>query len=351
MEPFDSRLPAIQSRLENWWQSGDQEQPCLLFASGPVDSTALPDTDDLWTWWTDVNFIIDRLIKRLDGQRYCGDAVPHHYVDLGSSAIAAILGAEMETLDKRTVWAHPTLDSLDQIHDVRVDRDGLFYRVLRETTERSVALAKDHHFVSHFALNGITDTMAALYGTENLLVDMATRPGQVAKAMEHLKRIWVEVFDEFQAILDQTGNRGSIGWAGIWAPGSTFPIQEDFSYMISGEMFRQLCLPHVVEMVEAMECPFYHLDGEAALVHLDALLDIQKLRVIQWVPGAGKERIDLWYDVIQRVLEAGKSVQVFAQAGEVDNLLKHVGTRGVLITLTDATEQEAMALCERFGIE
>ena len=104
-------------------------------------------------------------------------------------------------------------------------------------------------------------------------------------------------------------------------------------------------------MVEAMEYPFYHLDGEAALAHLDALLGISKLRVIQWVPGAGKERIDQWYDVIQQILETGKSVQVFAQVGEVDDLLKHVGTRGVLITLTDATEEEAMALCERFGIE
>lgn len=349
MEPFDTRLPAVQARLENWWEYGDQEYPCVLFTSGPPDPVSIPDTDDLCTWWTDVDFIVERQMRQLDAQTFYGQSVPCHYVNLGSSAMAGILGAQMEYLDKRTVWAHPTLASIEQILDIAVDRECLFYRVLRETTERSVALARDHHFVSHFALCGMTDTLAALYGTENMLVDMATRPESIARAMEHLKRIWVQVFSEFQLILDQSGNRGSIGWAGIWAPGSTFPIQEDRSYMISGEMFRHYCLPHVVDMVDAMDYPFYHLDGEPALSHLDYLLDIPALKAIQWVPGYGQERLDQWHDVIRRILAAGKSVQVFGGVDEVDDLLENVGTRGVLIGITGSDVEEVEPLLERFG--
>jgi hypothetical protein len=349
MEPFDTRLPTVQARLENWWEYGDQEHPCVLYTSSSPSPLPIPDTDDLRAWWTDVDFIVERQMRQLDAQVFYGQSVPCHYVNLGSSAMAGILGARMEYLDKRTVWAHPTLTSIEQIMDVDVDRDGLYYRVLRETTERSVALAQDHHYVSHFALCGMTDTCAALYGTENMLVDMATRPEPIALAMEHLKRIWVQVFSEFQSILDQSGNRGSIGWAGIWAPGSTFPIQEDRSYMISGEMFRQYCLPHVVDMVDAMDYPFYHLDGEPALAHLEYLLEIPALRVIQWVPGWGQERLDQWYEVIRRILEAGKSVQVFGRVGEVDDLLENVGTRGVLIGITGSDLEEVEPLLERFG--
>ena len=121
--------------------------------------------------------------------------------------------------------------------------------------------------------------------------------------------------------------------------------------MISPEMFREFALPYLRHEFARLDGVVYHLDGVGNLPNLQVLCAEPDLHTIQWVPGAGKERIDQWYDVIQRVLSVGKSVQVFAQTSEVDDLLKHVGPRGVLITLTDATEEEAVALCERFGIE
>lgn len=126
-----------------------------------------------------------------------------------------------------------------------------------------------------------------------------------------MKRIWIELFDEIQAFIAQCGNEGGIGWAGIWALGTTFPLQEDSSYMVSNEMYRAFCVPHLLDQMDAMDCPFYHLDGAGALNHLDTLLEIPQLKVIQWVPGAGKERLDQWYDVIRRILAAKKSVQVY----------------------------------------
>jgi hypothetical protein len=144
-----------------------------------------------------------------------------------------------------------------------------------------------------------------------------------------------------------SGNRGGIGWAGIWAPGTTFPLQEDVSYMISNAMYRRFLLPHLCDQIDAMQYAFYHLDGIGAIQHLDTLLAIEKLRVIQWVPGAGKERISDWYELIRKILAAGKSIQVFANAGEVDVLVKNVGPRGLLVTVT-ATETEAHRLVERY---
>jgi hypothetical protein len=203
--------------------------------------------------------------------------------------------------------------------------------------------------VGAYALGGITDILAGLYGTEAYLIDLIMKPAAVARAMEHVKRIWIACFDEIHAIIARTSNPGTIGWAGVWAPGTTFPLQEDFSYMISNEMFRRFCLPHIVDQVEAMAYPFYHLDGIGALCHLDTLLDIDKLKVIQWVPGAGKERVAQWYDLIRRILNAGKSIQVFAEPDEVDALVANVGTQGLLITVNGATADEAQRLAERYA--
>ena len=166
--------------------------------------------------------------------------------------------------------------------------------------------------------------------------------------MERVKRIWIELFDEIQAFIAQCGNEGGIGWAGIWALGTTFPLQEDSSYMVSNEMYRAFCVPHLLDQMDAMDCPFYHLDGAGALNHLDTLLEIPQLKVIQWVPGAGKERLDQWYDVIRRILAAKKSVQLYGTADEVDNLVENVGSRGVLVTVT-ASRSEAERLIEQYG--
>lgn len=343
------RLPSIQAKLESWWEFGDQEFPCLLFTLPPENPKLVPDTDDLEKWWKDTDFIVDRQMKLMANQRYFGQAVPFHYVDCSSSAMSGVLGARMQLVNKDTMWAYPCFESVEQVAEMALTRDTFWYRQARTLTERSVSLAKDNHFVSLFAMEGITDILAGLFGTENYLVDLVLKPDQVKRASEHVKRMWIELFHEFQQIIDQTGNYGSIGWAGIWAPGSHFPLQEDFSYMISHAMYREFVLPHVIDMIEVMDYPLYHLDGIGAIPHLDSLLAIDKLKAIQWVPGAGKERLQDWYELIERILRGKKSVQVFAEPDEVDDLVKHVGARGLLITVQNASQQEAEELVIKYG--
>jgi hypothetical protein len=344
---FIERLPDIQRQLEVWWEHGDQPSPCLLMTIAP-ETGVVPGTENLERWWMDVDFIIDRQMQVLDAQRYYGQAVPHHYVERSASAMPGVLGARMKFIDKETMWAYPCLSSVEEVAEIALDPTNAWYRTAIEITERSVALAKGHHYVGSYALGGITDIMAGLYGTEDYLIDLIAKPQAVARAMERVKQIWIACFHEIQEIMAHSGNYGAIGWAGIWAPGTTFPLQEDFSYMISDEMFKQFCLPHIMDQVEVMDFPFYHLDGIGALCHLETLLDIERLKVIQWVPGAGKERLDQWYGVIRQILNAGKSVQVYAQPDEVDALVENVGPRGLLITV-NATDEEAKELAERYS--
>jgi hypothetical protein len=296
----------------------------------------------------DVDFIIDRQMRLIDQQQYYGQAVPHHYIDRSASAMAGVLGAHMKFVDKETMWAYPCFDSVEQVAELVLDRSNIWYQKAREITQRSTALAAGHHYVTLWALEGITDILSSLYGTEQFLVDLIEKPQEVARAAERVKRIWIELFHEFSAIIRQCGNYGGIGWAGIWAPGTTFPLQEDISYMLSNAMYRRFCLPHLLDFIDAMEYAFYHLDGIGAIKHLDTLLAIPKLKVIQWVPGAGKERLSDWYELIRKILSAGKSVQVYAKADEVDDLVRNVGARGLLITV-EASEEQAKRLMERYG--
>jgi hypothetical protein len=344
MVELSKKLKEVAPKLERWWNNGDQSVPCVLIQVLKDDHETIPDNDNLIDYWTNVNFVIDRQIKLIDNTNYYGQAVPFHFVDFGASAMPIALGAEPEYVSKDTIWAHPKLNSIEEITDLVLDESNPSYKVILETTRQSIASAHNHHMASVYPLNGITDIMAGLYGTENLLMDFIIKPDQVKSAMKYFKTLWIKEFNHIQSIMNESGNLGGIGWAGIWSPGTTFPIQEDLTYMISSEMYREFCLPHVRDIIDCMDYSLYHLDGIGAIPHLDTLLEIENLNAIQWVPGAGKEKLDQWYDLIKRILKAGKSVQIFAQPDEVGGLVDNVGPKGLLITVLNANNEQAEKL-------
>lgn len=349
MKSFETRFAPTIAKLTAWWNHEDQEFPCIIASVPNSTGDEIPDTDDLAQFWMDLDFRKRRFMHEIENSLYFGQAVPCHYVDFGSSAMACILGARYEFVDKETIWAHPAFASIDEIIDIQINRKNEFYQKVIEATTQSAELAHKHHFVAPYALGGLCDNLAGLYGTENLLMDLALQPGKVKLALENQKHIWIQAFDEIQSVISICQNQGGIGWAGIWSPGTTFPIQEDFSYMISGAMFTEFCLPHIYDIVDILDYPFYHLDGQGSLVHLNALLGIPKLKAIQWQPGAGKEELHQWYDVIKAVLARGKSVQVYAEAAEVEELVNEVGSKGLLIILPNATYEQASRLSEKYG--
>src|SRR3974377_1851199 len=111
---FQSRLEIVAPVLANWWEFGDQKNPCIICTTPKEGHSAIPDTDDLTRFWTDTNFVILRTMARIYAYAYHGQAVPFHYVYFGSSAMVCALGASAEYVDKETVWAHEHLHSLEE---------------------------------------------------------------------------------------------------------------------------------------------------------------------------------------------------------------------------------------------
>ena len=334
--------------LSNWWEFGEQKNPCIIASIPQKTAVKIPDTDDLSKFWTDTDFILSRKMAEINATEYLGLAAPFHYVDQGSSAMACALGCQMRFIDKETVWAEECLKSVEEVLDLSFDPKSSVYQRISEITAKSADLAKGHHYLAPFALEGMTDLMAAFYGIENFLVDLIDKPEEVEKAMELLKNIWIKAFADIQKVIGKSGNKGGIGWVGIWAPGTTFPLQEDVAYNLSPDMFRHFCIPHIRDLAATMEYPFFHLDGIGMIPHLDALLEIQELKAIQWQPGAGKEAISQWHGLVKRIVDAGKSVQVYAEPEEVEPLVREIGTRGLLVILEGGDREKVLRLLDRY---
>jgi len=339
--------PQKLQRLQNWWEFGEQQCPCILATLEP-NRPPLPQNSDLPHYWTDIHGVMEREMARIDQTSWLGQAVPFHYIDLGASAMPCVLGARAEFIDSETIWAHPIFVDIEDALLCCLDHQQPFYQTIIELTRRSAQKAPGHHFVAPFALGGVLDNLIGICGAETTLTALLDHKKRIKPVLKHLQRLWIDAFAEIQSLLSVAHPGEGIGWAGIWAPGTTFPLQEDCSYMLSPDCFNEFCLPYLNDLIDLVEFPLYHLDGIGALAHLPVLLQNNCLKAIQWQPGAGRESIAQWTELIRTILAHQKSVQIFARPEEIDQLVQAVGCRGLLISCPDITADEAARLADRY---
>lgn len=83
------------------------------------------------------------------------------------------------------------------------------------------------------------------------------------------------------------------------------------------------------------------------MVHLDAILSIDKIDCIQWVPGEGQPRTLEWMDLLKKIQAAGKSVWLYDwTAEEIKAYHKELQPDKVAFSLGTATPSEADSLLE-----
>ena len=317
--------------LSAWWNNNHQCNPIIL---GTVYTCPVPQIDDINEYWRDNRARFEIFKTRSSSASYFGCAIPHHYVDFGSSAMAGVLGSPMHPMNHDTIWPSRIFHKLPTPDEINIDAAGSWYKNIYELTNLS---ALDTNICTAFyALGGINDTLGSLYGEQNLLMDMIDRPDDVHSCLSKICDIWIEEKKKLCSLIS-SHQEGMASWAGIWANGSTFPVQDDISFMLSKDFFDNFCLPYIKKCIENLDYPIYHLDGPGSIPHLDSILTIDKLRVIQWVPGAGNLELRPWYPLIEKILDSGRSVQLFCNVDEVGPLVSRFGAKGLLLTLFDAT--------------
>ena len=70
------------------------------------------------------------------------------------------------------------------------------------------------------------------------------------------------------------------------------------------------------------------MDGKGQLPHLDMLLAIEKLRGIQWIPGAGQPEAADWPDVLDKIRKSGKLCQVYSSPEGALKIVREHGGKG-----------------------
>jgi 5-methyltetrahydrofolate--homocysteine methyltransferase len=112
-------------------------------------------------------------------------------------------------------------------------------------------------------------------------------------------------------------------------------LQCDFSYMISPGMFERFVMPDLETCCAELDFAFYHLDGKGEIPHLDQLLSIDRLRGIQWIPGDGQPPPEEWLELLSRIRQGGKLVQLYVSAKGALKIIREFGGKGFAMYIMD----------------
>lgn len=337
----------LEATWRAWW-AGELDRP-LVTAVVHDPGTHPPDGDDFVTRFPldmPAEVIVDYFEQQLTTVHYYGDAYPKYWVNFGAGIVAAFLGAGLE-YNTGTTWFHPlNVQSLSEIK-LAYNPANVWWQRVQAVTRAAIERWHGRVVVAYTDLGGNLDILASLRGTENLLIDCVEQPDEIIRLVNEITPLWLHYFNELEAMIPPT-QRGRAAWAPPWSPSRGYMLQCDFSYMISPHMFERYVMPDLVASCEALDYPFYHMDGRGQLAHIDLLLSIEKLRGIQWQPGDGQPLADGWIDVLRRIREGGKLCQVFVTLDGAYKIVRELGGKGFLFDILERGEPISERQLEAF---
>ena len=304
---------------------------------------------DLSQKWFDPQWRAEYLDWYVAHSSLKADILPVANTQLGPGSLAAILGGVFEG-GEDTIWIHPNPDFTDEIVFNPEHPNWILHKELLKACK---AKANGHYFVGMPDLMEGLDVLAALKGTDRVLLDTVMQPEILEQQMQQINDIYFKVFDELYDIIRE-GDEMAFCYFSSWAPGKMSKLQSDISTMISQDDYRRFVQPFIREQCQKIDYTLYHLDGVGAMHHLPALLEIEELNAIQWTPGVGEPQggSPKWYDLYKKILAGGKSVMAcWVTLDELKPLLDHIGVDGIHLEMDFHNEKEveqAMRIVEEY---
>ena len=331
-----------KKRYRKWWQG----KGIVLSMWEHIESEGEPHeliippppAKDLNQFWFDPQWRSRYIHYQLSKSSFKADIIPVANTHLGPGSLAAIIGAELEG-GQDTIWIKHKEDFGDEII---FDEENKWWQVHLELLKSCKALSNGNYYVGCPDLIEGLDIMANLKGTQNVLMDMLTRPELLEEQLQKINNIYFRVFDTIYEII-KDGDEMAFCYFSIWGPGKVSKLQSDISVMISEDDYRRFVQPYIREQCQKIDYTLYHLDGVDAIRHLDAVLEIEELNAVQWTPGEGQPQggNPQWYGLYKKILSKGKAVMpCWVELNELEPLIDNIGNEGLNILMHFRAEKD-----------
>lgn len=303
-------------------------------------------------YWNGVHRQFDKNLalieQRFDASLWLAEAIPYASASIGPDQYAAFFGPDLKFSEssKITNWVEPIITDWTTARPLKIDESSNVWRTVLDYNRAMATHARGRYLVSICDLHSHADTLSALRGPQNLCLDFYDCPDRVEQALREIRQTYPFVYETLYQAGGMSRETGTIGTAPFWCEGKFATIQCDFICLVSPEIFRRHILPAIEEEAAYLDHCVFHLDGPGALVHLDDLLAIKDLDVIQWQAGAGQPPMHTWLDVLKKCQAAGKGLHIYGPGNGLNLerlkvLHRELKPAGVLYCLDVKTEAEA----------
>lgn len=318
---------------------------CIVTVTAPKNNVKFSKTkkinnDDLNRYWTDAEWILERKMKEFDNTYFAGDAFASIFLNLGVSAHAGFFkGAKYHYADE-CIWFSPSMESYED--GLIYDKESYLYRKTIEIASYLVEEVQHKFVVSMPDVTGNMDALAHLRGSENVLMDMLIHKEQIKESMKKIEIAFETIMSDVYDIVKDNNQGGShIGWMQTWAPGLHAQMQSDISVMISPAMYEEFIMPELKAQSQFLDYPLYHFDGVDQVKHLDLLLSLPELKMIQWTNVDGQPSVTNYIPTLKKMQEAGKGVLIFARPDQIELLMSELSSKGLVLNTWANSEEEA----------
>lgn len=354
METWKKNMEETKQHYIDWWNhKGIVLNMWEHFQEGVkphADVPAPASPKDLNQKWFDPEWRAEYLDWYVAHSSLMADILPVANTQLGPGSLAAILGGVFEG-GEDTIWIHPNPNYTDDI--VFNPENNAAWKLHKDLLQACKKKAQGHYYVGMPDLMEGLDVLAAIKGTDKVLLDTVMQPEVLEHQMQQINDIYFKVFDELYDIIRE-GDEMAFCYFSAWAPGRMTKIQSDISTMISEDDYRRFVQPFIREQCQKIDYTLYHLDGVGAIRHLPALLEIEELNAIQWTPGVGEPQggSPKWYDLYKQILAGGKSILAsWVTLDELRPLLDNIGADGVHLEMDFHNEgevEQALRIVEEY---
>jgi hypothetical protein len=329
-------------RMAGWWQGAIIDRPTIMLTAPKPNRKPMPQKAhaSMRERWMDIDFQVECADTAIANTYWAGDALPSYMPNLGPEILTACFGAELN-FTETTSWSEPILHDWAEIPRLKIDRGNKYLENILEMTRRAMGVGRGKFVVGITDIHPGADLAASFRDPQQLCIDMVMEPERVQELLKQIYNSFFEFYEMNDQVIRGSGQTVTTSWLNLFAQNQRYYIpSNDFSIMISTEMFKEFFLDELLAEIEWLDRSIYHLDGPSALRHLDTLLDIKKLDAIQYVYGDGAKPASRWMDVYAKIQNAGKKLHISVEPWEIDLFMQNLNPEGVMMqTAVDSVEQ------------
>jgi hypothetical protein len=327
-------LDLARDAWNHYWNRAAWKRPLLIPSVRKPNAPAAPAFDRYFSHVNEDYAAIRNYVDwMLDAHLFLAEHIPGYAPDLGPDQFAAWIGdgeLHFAEASKETNWVEASVSDWQSAFPLVIKDDNPAWQKSIRLSRMLADHCQGRCLVGTCDLHSNADALSALRGGQNLCMDYYDCPDLVEEAMRQVRALFKPVYEK---LYDAGGmaKTGTTGWIPFWCEGRYTVIQCDFICMVSPETARQFIIPALDEESTYLDHCVYHLDGPGALPHLDDILSLKGIDVIQWVSGAGQPEMHTWLDVLRKCQAAGKGLQIYGvNAEQIKQLTRELKPEGLV---------------------